>query len=151
MSRWIGLKILEQWHIIIDIIIICCNIVFNCVIIVCSDMLSKHSELVLILWVENCYWLILISVIFILLSVSALLDEGGIVVILDYLFSLEKILFRRVVHPVCCREESSRNLRGNPASISFRRSSTLLKVVVLSAVNYARHFVSAERHLLHTK
>ena len=85
MSQWIGLEILEQWHIIIVIIIIYCNIVFNCIIIVCSDMLSKHSELVLILWVENCYWLI-----FILLSVSALPDEGDIVVILDYLFSLEK-------------------------------------------------------------
>ena len=128
MSQWIGLKILERWH----IIIICCNIVFNCIIIVCSDMLSKRSELVLILWVENCYWLIFIVVIFILLSVSALPDEGDIVVILNYLFSLEKILFRRVVHHVCCREESSRNLRGNPASISFRRSFTLLKVVVLS-------------------
>ena len=88
----IGSKILERSHIIMVIIIfiICCNIVFNCIIIVCSDMLSKHSELVLILWVENCYWLIFIVIIFILLSVSALPDEGDIVVILDYLFSLEK-------------------------------------------------------------
>ena len=90
MSQWIGLKILEQWHIIIVIIIICCNIVFNCIIIVCSDMLSKRSELVLILWVENCYWLIFIVIIFIIPSVSALPDECDIIVIFYYLFFLEK-------------------------------------------------------------
>ena len=151
MSRWIGLKILEQWHIIIDIIIIYFNIVFNCVIIVCSDKLSNHSELVLILWVENCYRLIFIVIVFIIALVSAFPDECDIIVIFNYIFFLVKIFFRRVLHPVCHREESSRNLRGNQASISFRRSSTLLKVVVLSAVNYARHFVSIERHFLHTK
>ena len=80
------MKILEQWHIIIVIIIICCNIVFNCVIIVCSDMLSKRSELMLILWVENCYWLIFIIIIFIIPLVSALPDECDIIVIFDCIF-----------------------------------------------------------------
>ena len=80
------MKILEQWHIIIDIIIICCNIVFNCVIIICSDMLSKRSELVLILWVENCYRLIFIIIVFIIALVSAFPDECDIIVIFNYIF-----------------------------------------------------------------
>ena len=60
-------------------------------------MLSKRSELVLILWVENCYWVIFIVVIFILLSVSALPDEGDIIVIFNYTFFLEKIFLWRVL------------------------------------------------------
>ena len=122
---------------------------FHCIIIVCSDMLSKRSELMLILWVENCYRLIFIVIVFIIALVSAFRDECDIIVIFNYILFLGKIFLWRVLHPVCRREESMRNLRGNPASISFRRISTLLKVVVLSAVNYAWHFVSAERHFLH--
>ena len=117
------MKILEQWHIIIDIIIICCNIMFNYIIIVCSGMLSKCSELVFVLWVENCYWLIFIVIVFIIALVSAFPDECDIIVIFNYIFFLGKIFLWRALHPVCRREESMRNLRGNPTSTSVRRIS----------------------------